>query len=92
MLNKPYGREGPASRRHRLRHLCDLGFAFYEEIYKHHVRYKLLDTEDWGQWQQDMAHFFRKPYVRGYWPTVAGRHDRSFQAFANDLLAKPEPE
>ncbi len=92
MLNKPYERDEPTDYRYRLHHLCDLGFTFYEEIYKHHVRYRLLDTEDWDEWQQNMARFFSKPYVRGDWLTVAGRYARRFQAFANDLLAKMEPE
>jgi hypothetical protein len=35
-----------------------------------------------------MAHYFSKSYVRSYWPTIAGRYARSFQAFANDLLAR----
>ena len=88
MLNKPYEACEIADHRYRLHHICDLGFTFYEEIYKHHIRYGLLDTEDWEEWQQNMAHFFRKPYVRGYWPTIAGRFARSFQAFANELVAK----
>jgi hypothetical protein len=92
MLNKPYERDETTDHRYRLHHLCDLGFTFYEEIYKHHVRYRLLDTEDWDEWQQNMAHFFSKPYVRGYWPTIAGRYARSLQAFANDLVAKMEPK
>jgi hypothetical protein len=37
-----------------------------------------------------MAHFFSKPYVSGYWPTIAARYAQSFQAFANDLLARME--
>ena len=92
MLDNPYQRVEPTDHKYRLHHLCDLGFTFFEEIYKHHVRYRLLDTEDWDEWQQNMAHFFSKPYVRGYWPTIAGRFARSFQAFANDLLAKMEPK
>ncbi len=88
LLNKPYEGDEPVDHRYRLHHLCDLGFTFYEEIYKHHVRYRLLDTEDWEEWQQNMAHFFSKPYVRGYWPTIAGRYARSFQAFADDFLVK----
>jgi hypothetical protein len=91
MLNQPYERGEPTEHRYRLHHLCDLGFTFYEEIYKHHVRYRLLDTEDWEEWQQHLAHFLSKPYVRGYWRTIAGRYARSFQAFANDLVAKTEP-
>ncbi len=91
MLNKPYERAEPTDHKYRLHHLCDLGFTFYEEIYKHHVRYSLLDTEDWDEWQQNMTHFFSKPYVRGYWPTIAGRYARSFQVFANDLVANMKP-
>ena len=34
-------------------------------IFKHHVRLKLLETEDWDEWQQNMLHFSRKPYVQG---------------------------
>jgi len=92
MLNKPYEQDEATDHRYRLHHLCDLGFTFYEEIYKHHVRYGLQDTEDWDEWQQNMSHFFSKPYVRGYWPTIAERYARSFQAFANDLVAKTEPK
>jgi hypothetical protein len=91
LLNRPYEGGEPTDHRYRVHHLCDLGFTFYEEIYKHHVRYGLLETEDWDEWQQNMAHFFSKPYVRGYWPTIAGRYARSFQAFANDLLARTQP-
>jgi hypothetical protein len=87
LLDVPY--EGQASdHRSKLHHLCDLGFTFYEEIYKHHVRFDLLETEDWEEWQQNMAHFFGKPYVRGYWAMVANRYAKSFQTFANDLVAR----
>ena len=68
----------------------DLGFTIDEEIDKHHVRYRLLDTEDWDEWQQNMVYFFSKPYVRCYWPSIAGRYARSFQAFANDILSEME--
>jgi hypothetical protein len=91
MLNKPYDQDEPTDHQHKLHHLCDLGFTFYEEIFKHHIRYRLLDTEDWDEWQQNMAHFFSKPYVRGYWPVVADRYARSFLGFANDLCIKVGP-
>jgi hypothetical protein len=91
LLDKPYERDEPPDDRAKLHDLCDLGFTYYREIYKHHVRYRLLETEDWEEWQQNMAHFFSKPYVRGYWKTVAGRYARSFQAWANDLVATMEP-
>ena len=90
LLNEPYRPTDSTEHKYRLHHLCDLGFTFYEEIYKHHVRYQLLDTEDWDEWQQNMAHFFAKPYVVGYWRTVAGRFARSFESFANQLLHHAE--
>jgi hypothetical protein len=92
LLNKPYD-EGlaPTDHRYKLRHLCDLGFTFYEEIFKHHIRYQLLDSEDWDEWQQNMTHFFSKPYVRGYWPTVSVRYAKSFQLFAAELVAQLVP-
>jgi uncharacterized membrane-anchored protein YhcB (DUF1043 family) len=86
-LDQSFERDTPPEDRPKLHHLCDMGFTFYEEIYKHHVRYRLLDTEDWDEWQQNMIHYFGKPYVRGYWNTVAGRYAKSFQTFANDLVA-----
>lgn len=88
MLDQSFDPNASLDDRPKLHHLCDLGFTFYEEIYKHHVRYNLLDTEDWEEWQQNMIHFFAKPYVRGYWSTVAGRYAKSFQTFANDLVAR----
>ena len=88
LLNNPYDGDQPSVNRHKLHHLCDLGFTFYEEIYKHHIRYKLLDSEDWEEWQQNMGHFFSKPYVRGYWLNVAKRYAESFQLFANELAAR----
>jgi hypothetical protein len=88
LLDEPFEQHASLDDRPKLHHLCDLGFTFFEEIYKHHVRYKLLDTEDWEEWQQNMVHFFSKPYVRGYWNLVAGRYARSFQTFANDLVAR----
>ena len=88
LLDHPFERDASPEDRPKLHHLCDMGFTFYEEIYKHHVRYQLLETEDWDEWQQNMAHFFSKAYVQGYWNTVAGRYAKSFQTFANDLVAK----
>jgi len=87
LLDEPFAQHASNDDRPQLHHLCDMGFTFYEEIYKHHVRYKLLETEDWEEWQQNMVHFFSKLYVRGYWNTVAGRYAKSFQTFANDLVA-----
>ena len=91
MLDQSYERGASPDERPKLHHLCELGFTFFEEIFKHHVRYGLLDTEDWEEWQQNMAHFYAKPYVSGYWNTVAGRYARSFQSFANDLVARTVP-
>jgi hypothetical protein len=88
LLDEPFEQHASLDDRPKLHHLCDMGFTFFEEIYKHHVRYQLLETEDWEEWQQNMIHFFSKLYVRGYWTTVAGRYAQSFQAFANDLVAR----
>ena len=88
LLNKPFVRDEPPDHKYRLHHLCDLGFTFFEEIYKHHLRYSLLETEDWDEWQQNMTHFFSKPYVRGYWPTISDRFAKSFQTYADDLVSK----
>ena len=87
LLNKPFVEIQPNDRRYKLHHLCDIGFTFYEEIFKHHMRYKLVESEDWDEWQQNMAHFFSKPYVRGYWPTVANRYADSFRTSVNELIA-----
>jgi hypothetical protein len=89
LLGKSYGEIEPSAPRARLHHLCDLAFTFYEEIFKHHQRYGLLDTEDWEEWQQAMAHFFAKPYASGYWQATRGRYARSFQAFADGLVTRP---
>lgn len=92
LLDESFERDASPDDRPKLHHLCDMGFTFYEEIYKHHVRYQLLETEDWDEWQQNMAHFFSKAYVQGYWTTVAKRYAQSFQAFTNDLVARMQPE
>ena len=91
MLGRPFGEVEPSAHRARLHHLCDLGFSFYEQIYKYHVRYDLLDTEDWEEWQQNLDHFLAKPYVRGYWHTTRDRYAKSFRDFANGLVARTEP-
>jgi hypothetical protein len=66
--------------------------VFPDVVPGRHVRYDLLATEDWEEWQQNLAHFFSKPYVRGYWPTVAGRYARSFRAFGDVPIAKGSPK
>jgi hypothetical protein len=88
LLDQSFEQDASPEDRPKLHHLCDMGFTFYEEIYKHHVRYNLLETEDWEEWQQNMVHFFSKPYVRGYWTTVDVRFAKSFQTFIYELLAK----
>ena len=90
LLSQPYDHDQPSDHRYKLHHLCDLGFTFYEEIYKHHVRYSLIDSEDWDEWHQNMAHFFSKPYVQGYWLTISARFARSFQGFVAELMADKE--
>jgi hypothetical protein len=89
LLDKPF-LQVESEQRSKLHRMCDLGFTFFEEIFKHHVRMKLLETEDWDEWEQNLNHFFRKPYVRGYWKTVAERYAKSFHVFVNDLVAKME--
>ena len=88
LLRSPFNAEEPMEDRAKLHRLCDLGFTFYEEIFKHRVRYKLLDNEDWDEWHSSMAHFFAKPYVQGYWNTVSNRFAKSFQPFVADLIQK----
>ncbi len=90
LLDSPYPQPEAPEQRSKLHRMCELGFTFFEEIFKHHVRLKLLETEDWEEWEQNLLHFFQKPYVRGYWRTVAGRYARSFQSLANELVGKLE--
>lgn len=91
LLNQPYLQEVSLEQRSKLHRLCELGFTFYEETFKHHVRYQVLATEDWDEWVQNAIHFFGKAYVRGYWVMVSDRYARSFQAFASDLCGKISP-
>jgi hypothetical protein len=90
LLDKPYLRAESPEQRSKLHRMCELGFTFFEEIFKHHARLKLLETEDWEEWQQNMVHFFRKPYVQGYWKTIAERYAKSFQGLVNELIEKME--
>jgi hypothetical protein len=85
LLNTPYDEQEAPDQRAKLHHLCDLGFTFYEEIYKHYTRYKILDSEDWTEWNANMQHFFGKPYVRGYWRQVSMRYTRGFQKFVDEM-------
>jgi hypothetical protein len=57
-------------------------------VFKRHVCYDLLEIEDWEAWQQDLAHFFGKAFVRGYWQGARGRCARTFRAFADGLVAR----
>jgi hypothetical protein len=88
LLDKTYEREAPADHEYKLNPLCHLGFMFYEGIYKKRMKFNLADTEAWQEWQQNMAHFFSKAYVRGYWESVAGSYAKSFQTFVANLVAK----
>jgi hypothetical protein len=90
LLDTPYGQVGSPEQRSKLHRMCELGFTFFEEIFKHHARLRMLETEDWDEWEQNLLHFLRKPYVRGYWNTVAGRYARSFRALVDDLVARIE--
>jgi hypothetical protein len=92
LLNQPYQPDASADHKYRLYHLCEFGFTFFEEIFKHHKRYGLMEGEDWEEWRQNMAHFFKKPYVRGFWPRIANRFAGSFQAFVKELMADLPPK
>jgi hypothetical protein len=90
LLDTSYREVDSLAQRSKLHRMCELGFTFFEEIFKHHCRLGLLETEDWEEWQQNLIHFFRKPYVQGYWKTVAERYAKSFQALANEHVQKME--
>jgi hypothetical protein len=92
LLDTPYLQVESPEQRSKLHRMCELGFTFFEEIFKHHVRLKLLETEDWDEWQQNLIHFFQKPYVRGYWRVIAGRYAKSFQSLVNELVERIERE
>jgi hypothetical protein len=91
LLSRPYGREDTVGHRAKLHRMCDLLFSFYEQVYKHQFRYGLLETEDWEEWQPNMAHFFGKAYVRGYWQATRDRYAKSFRDYADQLVARTEP-
>ena len=91
LLDNPYPQIDSPEQRSKLHRMCELGYTFFEEIFKHHTRLKLLETEDWNEWEQNLIHFFKKPYVRGYWKTVSTRYAKSFQVLANEVVSKLEP-
>ena len=91
LLDKSYERDAPADHEYRLDPLCRLGFMVYEGIYTHRITDNLPGAEDWKNWQENMARFFSKSYVRGYWSSVAGDYGESFQTFVTDLVALKEP-
>jgi len=87
MLGKRFEDVEPSGDRcAKLHHLCEQGLTFFEQVYKHLYRYKLLYTEDWDEWLRNMKHFFAKPYVRGYWLKVRDRYAQSFRDFADKHL------
>ena len=90
LLDKSYSQIDSLEQRSKLHRMCELGFTFFEEIYKHHIRKQLLETEDWEEWQQNLIHFFEKPYVQGYWKKVAPRYAKSFQVMANQVIRQIE--
>src|SRR4051794_2305496 len=61
MLDTPFPQLDSQAQRSKLHRMCDLGFTFFEEIFKHHARLKMLETEDWDKWEQNLRHFFDKP-------------------------------
>lgn len=87
LLNTQVNGQEPPEQKAKLHHLCDLGFTFYEEIFKHHTRYRLLHSEDWDEWKANLQHFFNKPYVRGYWKHVSTRYTQSFQKFIDETIS-----
>ena len=89
-LDQPYRTDEPPALRSKLHRMCELGFTFFEEIYKHRSRLKLLETEDWDEWDQNMNHFFHKPYVRGYWKRICGRYTKGFRLLVDELVVKLE--
>lgn len=80
------GAEQPGQRA-GLHHLCDLGFSLFEQVYKLHARFGLMDATDWEEWRQRMVYFFSKSYVRGYWSAVRARYALSFRDFADGLAS-----
>ncbi|WP_020475367.1 hypothetical protein [Zavarzinella formosa] len=92
LLDIPFPQQVSSDQRSKLHRMCELGYTFFEEIFKHHMRLKLEESEDWDEWEQNLIHFFRKSYVRGYWKTVSTRYAKSFQTLANDLVVKMERE
>lgn len=89
-LDQKFDPNESTSSRSKMHRMCELAFAFFEEIHTHHRRLKMLETEDWEKWENHMIHFFRKPYVRGYWQSVAERYARGFQNLVAELMLKIE--
>jgi hypothetical protein len=87
MLAQPFGQDVPTARRARLHRLCELAFTIYEQVYKLRFRYGLESKEDWQEWQQNLAHFFQKPYVQGYWRQVRDRYAARFRQFVDHQFA-----
>jgi hypothetical protein len=90
LLDTPCEQVGSPEQRSKLHRMCELGFTFFEEIFKHHARLRMLETEDWDEWEQNLLHFLRKPYVRGYWNSVAGRYARTFRVLVDELCGRIE--
>jgi hypothetical protein len=90
LLDSPFPQLESQAQRSRLHRMCEMGFTFFEEIFKHHARLRLLETEDWDEWEENLRHFFGKPYVRGYWKAVADRYMKSYQGLVNELVGRLE--
>ena len=88
LLDLPFPQDEAPERRSKMHRMCELGYTFYEEIYSHHFRLKMLQTEEWEEWEQDMIHFFSKPYVSGYWKVVCQRYAMSYRTMVNEMLSK----
>jgi hypothetical protein len=88
LLDVPFGKLDKTEQRSKLHRMCEMGFTFFEEIFIHHSRLRLLETEDWEKWELNLLHFLTKPYVRGYWCTVCARYARSFRTVVDEMVAR----
>lgn len=90
LLDSLHAGDEQEGHRAELHHLCDTGLSFFEQIYKLHTRYGLLDSAGWDEWQQRMAYFFAKRYVGEYWQSVRTRYDVTFRNFVDQLTDKTD--
>jgi hypothetical protein len=87
-LNMAYSPDEKTDENSKLHRMCELGYTIFEETFQHHQRYGLLAHEDWEKWKQNIRHFFRKPYVMGYWNSVSIRYAERFQRFVATMIGE----